>query len=114
MRDYSTWAFGNLPGKADGSDFDRVVERRGNFLMWEFKPNTYVPKGQRILFDAITAQPNWTLYLAVDRYAHKGIVQVGRWVSGEGVKTWWTMTPEQCAELETMWYEEVEYYAKRS
>ena len=110
LRDYSTWAFDALPGRMGGSDIDRVVERHGNFLAWEFKPNKYVPTGQRIMFDALATQLNWVVYVAIDKDAADDRYQVGRWVAGRGVVMWWTMTHQELAELEVMWVEEQNYY----
>lgn len=107
-RDYSTWAFAHLPKRMGGTDVDRVVERHGHFLAWEFKPNKYIPTGQRIFFNALAKQGQWTVYVCVDKNHKDDTYEVGRWVPGEGVNTWWTMTAEQMAELEVMWLEEVE------
>lgn len=108
LRDYSSWAFGNLPGKVGGTDVDRVIERHGYFLCWEFKPTKYVPRGQSIFFDALAQQDNWVVYVCVDNKAKKDEYTVGRWVPGKGVVNWWLLTKQQCAELELIWWDEVE------
>jgi hypothetical protein len=100
MRDYSRWLFDTLPGKAGASDLDCVIERRGHFLMFEFKPTKYIPRGQALMFSALAAQ-GWTVYVVVDKdFPH---LQVYRW----GTPGWQAMTVEQVQALVLQWWEEV-------
>jgi len=42
------------------TDIDGLIERRGHFLLMEAKsPRVTIPKGQAILFDALTRDPKW-------------------------------------------------------
>lgn len=103
LRDYSTWLFDALPGKAGGTDFDCVVERHGHFLMFEFKPNNYVPWGQQITFTALVQQ-GWTIYIVIDKDASKDKYRVGQWAAEQGVVNWYTMTRAQLSSLAHAWY----------
>jgi hypothetical protein len=48
LRDY-TWLSGQLPGKMGLTDGDAFLERKGEVLMFEFKPQGQgIPLGQRI------------------------------------------------------------------
>lgn len=103
LRDYSDWIFNALPGKAAATDFDCVIEHKGKFLMFEFKPNTWVPKGQRITFDALVAS-GWTVYLVVDKKASEDKYQVGHWVEKKGVTKWYPMNKAGLEELVNHWW----------
>ncbi len=75
LRDYS-WL--KLPGRVGPTDIDFLLERNGDFLALEFKPNGVRPgQGQQITFDALGKKgfDVWT-------------------VEGDGpeVKVWWTDT----------------------
>lgn len=75
LRDYR-WL--RLPGKVGPMDLDFLLERNGDFLAMEFKPNGVRPgQGQQITFDALGKKgfQVWT-------------------VEGDGpeVKVWWTET----------------------
>lgn len=112
LRDYASWGFDHLPKKLGATDFDRVIERRGNFLVWEFKASgKYLPAGQYYTFTALASLPQFTVYVCVDKDAEKDEYLVGR-LTPDGVQSWWTMTIEQIKELEVMWVEEQDHIHK--
>lgn len=53
LRDYQ-WINDKLPGKVGFMDGDAILERRGNVLMLETKPDGgYIPLGQKITLKAL-------------------------------------------------------------
>lgn len=109
LRDYATWVNAVLPGKAGATDFDCVVERRGHFLKFEFKPNRYVPRGQAIMFDALHGQ-GWDILIVVDKDLKNDKLEVSRWSD----PTWYTMSLDQLKELVRRWYDEASTQARGS
>lgn len=62
----SFWSFemfdSVLPGREGFTDLDGITEKNGNFLVLEFKiEGAPIPKGQRILFDALAALPQFNV-----------------------------------------------------
>jgi|SRR3990172_10311647 len=61
------WDWGFLdrcfePTRIRLTDVDGIVERRGHFLLIEAKsPGKDVPTGQQIMFNHLSAIPNWTI-----------------------------------------------------
>lgn len=109
LRDYETWVNAALPGKAGATDFDCVVERRGHFIMFEFKPNKYVPRGQAIMFDALYDQ-GWDILVVVDKDLKQGKLEVSLWKD----PSWYTMSPSELKDLARRWYDEASTQARGS
>jgi hypothetical protein len=58
------WIAAALPGKIEPMDFDGVVERRGQFLLFETKgPGVPIPAGQRYTLQCVAALPQWTVVI---------------------------------------------------
>ncbi len=89
LRDYQ-WMEGVLPSKVGLTDLDAVLQqdRTGRILALEFKHEPHVPKGQKILFDALT-KAGWDVWLIVD--ADPDALLIRSW----GTNQWRSMsTPE--------------------
>lgn len=114
IRDFSTWLFDALPGKAGGSDIDGVVERRGYFLSVEAKPSKWVPPGQKYMFDALcdlkhpSGEKAWTVYIVVDKDIAEDKLIVGRWIGGVGVQSWHIMSPDGLRQIARLWWEDAD------
>lgn len=55
---------GCLGGNVKPTDVDALIERNGHFLLFEGKsPNSPIPEGQRILFDALLAKGSFTILI---------------------------------------------------
>ena len=66
MNNLWDWGFieNILPGSCAVSDIDGIIERRGHFLLIETKgPGVEVPQGQAIMFDSLSAIPQFSVWV---------------------------------------------------
>lgn len=80
LRDYSGWLFDILPGRVAATDLDFVLEQHntGRVLVLEFKPTTYVPRGQSLVFDTLTSI-GWDVWIVGDKNLDKDELVVKKW-----------------------------------
>lgn len=81
LRNYQ-WINDVLPGREGAMDGDSIIEKRGEILMLEFKPDKAgVPMGQRLTLKAFVRKgiTVWVVHdLTVDLPLHRKRVKVGR------------------------------------
>lgn len=66
LRDYQ-WVNDQLPGKVGGMDIDMVIERKGHYLGFEFKPKgASIGLGPRITFKGLVRTGIWTQWMVWD------------------------------------------------
>jgi hypothetical protein len=105
LRDYSTWLFDVLPGRVSATDLDFVLEQHssGRFLVMEYKPSKYVPRGQWITLTALAGLPGFAVFVVVD--ADPEHLSVGRVIKDGPIK-WVGMTTNELRAFVRFWWED--------
>ncbi len=103
LRDYR-WVSEALPGRVAPMDLDCVLERRGHFLIQEFKPgHAPLPMGQRLTLKALVrlGMDVWVVWEQDD-----GKVEVGAMDRNGNVPFVEAMTRNRLKRRVTDWFEE--------
>lgn len=105
LRDYSTWLFDLLPGRAGASDVDAVIEQHnsGRALALEFKPSKYVPRGQGLLFDRLCAC-GFDVWVVVDKDFEEDQLTMCIWQPEQMTQTWKSVTVNEFREAVRAWW----------
>lgn len=106
LRDYSTFLADTLPGRVGATDLDCYIEQQSSNrkLFFEFKPNTYVPRGQRLGFDALASMPGVDFYIVCDRDWQQDQLLIAKVVPGQDL-VWHTHTLDNFKRLVRSWWD---------
>jgi hypothetical protein len=83
-----------LPGKLAFSDVDAIAEVNGKFLLQEWKDGQNIPVGQRIMYQRMTADSKFVVFVVDGNAENMEIRHVGTFWNGK-FKGWETKTLEQ-------------------
>ena len=64
-------------------DVDGIIERRGKFLMLEWKETTEIPQGQKIMYKTLSDTGLFNIYVATGNARTMDVTQVQRFVRGK-------------------------------
>lgn len=81
---------GCFPGNIAMSDVDGITEANGQFLLLEWKDSrvgTSLPTGQRIMFERMTTNPQWTVAVVCGNAETMKVDQLAWVINGKQTKT---------------------------
>ena len=97
---------GSLPGRIGGTDVDYFLEqaRTGRALALEFKPNKYVPTGQRLTLRWFK-RAGADVWLVNDKHFPDGYVEVSEFKADGTNGDWLKFTISEFEESVASWWE---------